>query len=346
VRELAAGVGTAASISLVLCSRDRRERLARALDRLPVEALRRHRAQLVLVDNGSRDGTRELMRGHAAARACGAQVVEAPLPGLGRARNAGIARASGDLFVFTDDDCYLAPDYLDALARHFDAERFSFGGGRILRFDASDADYGVRTSQRSEVYPPYTRLRSGRIQGSNMLVHRRVFERVGGFREDIGPGTPFRCDDVELLARAARAGFAGAFVPELVVHHHHGRKPGAELLRWMRSDDVARGAWYAAMIAGGDRGYLGEWARRSLSRRSRRRDGRFLERIAFELYGAARYSFMRARQGGSGGAPPLAQGPRRQSSSTENELPSGSTTRSMPWIPVQMRRYVARWSTR
>jgi glycosyltransferase involved in cell wall biosynthesis len=345
VRELAAGVGPAASISVVLCSRDRRERLARALDRLPVESLRRHRAELVLVDNGSRDGTGELMRGHAASLACGAKVVEAPLPGLGRARNAGVAQAGGDLFVFTDDDCYLAPDYLDALALHFDAEKFSFGGGRILRFEASDADYGVRTSLRFEVFRPFTRLRSGRIQGSNMVVHRRVFERVGLFREDLGPGTPYRCDDVELLARAALAGFTGAFVPELVVHHHHGRKPGTELVRWMRSDDVARGAWYAAMIAGGDRGYLGEWARRSLSRRSRRSDGRFFERIAFELYGAARYSLGRARRR-PGRAPRLAQGPRRQSSSTENELPSGSTTRSIPWMPVQMRRYVARWSTR
>ena len=126
-----------------------------------------------------------------------------------------------------------------------------------------------------------------------MLVHRRVFERVGGFREDFGSGTPFRCDDIELLARASLAGFAGAYVPELVVQHHHGRKPGLPLLRWMRDDDIARGGYYAAMIEAGHSAYWGDWRRLSLSRRARRRDPRWLERVGYEVIGAARYSLMR-----------------------------------------------------
>jgi glycosyltransferase involved in cell wall biosynthesis len=329
----------APGVSIVLCSRDRAAQLARALDRLPVDGLRRHGVELVLVDSASQDDTPALMQRRAAALGCVTNVVSVPAPGLGRARNAGIARARGELLVFTDDDCYLAPDYLDVLAARFDAARFGYGGGRILRFDPDDADYGVQTRERFEAIAPGVRLPTGRIQGSNMFVHRRVFDRVGGFRDDFGPGTPFRGDDVELLARASLAGFAGAFVPELVVYHHHGRKPGAQLARWMRQDDVARGAYYAAMIAGGHYAYLGDWLRRSLPRRRRRRDGRLLERLGCELAGAARYSLAALSRGVRGsrtGA--VGQLPRRIHSSAETDVPSRSTTRRMPWVSNQMRR--------
>lgn len=295
VAEPDAGARPLPRVSLILCSRDRCEQLARTLTRLPIDAMRRWQAELVLVDSASRDGTLALMRSHASAIACQAQVVHLAEPGLGRARNAGIARARGELLVFTDDDCYLAPDYLDALSRHFDAERYAWGGGRILCFDPEDADYGVQTQSHFEAFAPHTRLRAGRIQGSNMLVHRRVFERVGGFREDFGSGTPFRCDDVELLARASLAGFAGAYIPELVVHHHHGRKPGAPLVRWMRDDDIGRGVYYAAMIEAGHSAYWGDWRRLSFSRRALRRDPRWLERVGYEILGAARYALLRRR---------------------------------------------------
>jgi hypothetical protein len=333
VAALEAAGRPAAGVSIVLCSRDRCAQLVRALERLPAAALRRHGAELVLVDSASRDGTLALMQRRAAELPCDTQVVHLPAPGLGRARNAGIARARGDLLVFSDDDCYLAADYLDVLAARFDAARFGWGGGRILRFDPADADYGVQTRDRFAEIPAGVRLRTGRIQGSNMFVHRRVFERVGGFREDFGPGTPFRGDDVELLARASLAGFAGAYLPELIVHHHHGRKPGAELRRWMRQDDVARGAYYAAMIAAGHTAYLGDWLRRSLPRRRRRRDGRLLVRVVCELAGAARYSLRALARAARTG-----QSPRRIHSSAETDVPSRSTRRRMPWVSNQMRR--------
>jgi hypothetical protein len=281
-------------VSLIICSRDRCEQLARLLARLPVDGLRRAQAELVLVDSASRDGTLALMRRQAGALACPVEVVHVAAPGLGRARNAGIARARGELLVFTDDDCYVAPDYFDALAARFDSERYAYGGGRILRFDPADLDYGVQTRDRFAAFAPRTRLRAGSLQGSNMVIHRRVFERVGLFREDFGSGTPFRCDDIELLARASLAGFAGAYVPELVVHHHHGRRSEATLRRWRRADDISRGAYYAAMIAAGHSAYWRDWRRLSLSRRALRRDPRWLERLGYEVVGAAHLALLRA----------------------------------------------------
>jgi GT2 family glycosyltransferase len=60
-----------------------------------------------------------------------------------------------------------------------------------------------------------------------MFFHNSVFERVGLFNTDMGSGTPFACEDIEMASRASMAGFAGVQIPELVVRHHHGRSLGS-----------------------------------------------------------------------------------------------------------------------
>jgi hypothetical protein len=53
---------------------------------------------------------------------------------------------------------------------------------------------------------------------------------------------------VDAVARASAAGFPGSFVPEPVVHHHHGRRDPAEISALWRSYDHGRGAYYAKCI--------------------------------------------------------------------------------------------------
>jgi GT2 family glycosyltransferase len=54
-----------------------------------------------------------------------------------------------------------------------------------------------------------------------MLFRREVFDRVGGFREEIGRvGTqPLGCEETELSIRARRAGYSVWYLPQAVVHH-------------------------------------------------------------------------------------------------------------------------------
>jgi hypothetical protein len=54
-----------------------------------------------------------------------------------------------------------------------------------------------------------------------------VVRSVGWFDTLFGSGTPFPCDDLEYATRCSHAGFTGHHVPDLVVRHHHGRKPGS-----------------------------------------------------------------------------------------------------------------------
>src|SRR3546814_9709199 len=75
-----------------------------------------------------------------------------------------------------------------------------------------------------------------------------LFPYTALVRSDFGAGTPFACEDVDALARAAAAGWRGAYDPRPLVYHHHGRKTREDALRLRRVYDTARGAYYAKCI--------------------------------------------------------------------------------------------------
>lgn len=204
--------------------------------------------QLVVVNNGSTDGTEALLRDLRGDVLPRLVVVDEPQPGLGRARNAGVRACRGELVVFTDDDCYPSDDLLLVAAEVFKDPTLGFAGGRLLLYDPTDCRVAiVERTERREVRPGEF-IAAGLISGANMAVRRAALEAAGGFDVDLGAGTPFPCEDVDMLARLSAAGWKGAYDPRLVVHHHHGRKTEAEAQALSRSYDIARGAYYAKCL--------------------------------------------------------------------------------------------------
>ena len=136
---------------------------------------------------------------------------------------------------------YLADDYLPTVHRLFDGEAYGYCGGRVLLYDKQDAAYALVDDDDKAIIPPGSFISAGRLLGANMVFKREVVETVGPFDPMFGPGTRFRCDDIDYIARASLAGFVGGYVPELIVYHHHRRKPGREIWGLKRANDVARG---------------------------------------------------------------------------------------------------------
>jgi glycosyltransferase involved in cell wall biosynthesis len=120
------------SISIVVCTRNRAEQLRRMLTTaLALNVPDGLQWELVVVDNGSKDGTAAVVEAHAARLPL--RSVFEPLAGLSHARNRGVEEARGDFICWTDDDVLLDPawlaSYWDAIRRHPEAAVF---GGRIL----------------------------------------------------------------------------------------------------------------------------------------------------------------------------------------------------------------------
>jgi GT2 family glycosyltransferase len=197
--------------SIVVPHLNQPEFLATFLASLHAQDYDMARAEVIVVDNGSRALPEAVV-----ARWPGVRLVAEPTPGPGPARNRGAALARAPLLVFADADCKVAPDWLPAILARFRADpRLAVLGGDIRIFAADPAR--PRPAEAYEaVYAFRQRLyieRHGYSVTANMAVRRAVFDAVGGFG---GIGI---AEDNDWGRRAGRMGFVTVYAPEVVVHH-------------------------------------------------------------------------------------------------------------------------------
>jgi GT2 family glycosyltransferase len=161
--------------------------------------------EIIVVDNGSRDGTAEL------AERAGVRVIRRPRgDGPGAARNAGVAAATGRKLAFTDADCVPAPGWL---------------GAGIAALDTASLVQGAVVPDPRAELGPFDRTvavsrPTGLFEAASLFVERSVFERVGGFGAGLEPAgeAPFGEDAVFGWA-ARRSGAAVGYCGEAVVQH-------------------------------------------------------------------------------------------------------------------------------
>jgi GT2 family glycosyltransferase len=205
-------MATDAPIGIVIATRDRRTAL--------LDTLRRLRAlpeapPIVVVDNGSRDGTAAAVRA-----AFGDVAVLEPGRNLGSAARTAGARALGTpLIAFGDDDSWWAPGALATAQDLFaTTPRLGLLAARVLVGDDERLDPTCAVMARSPLRSPGPGLGPAVLGfvACGAVVRRDPFLAVGGFDERYGIGGEERRLAVDLAA----AGWALAYAPQVVAHHH------------------------------------------------------------------------------------------------------------------------------
>jgi hypothetical protein len=144
-----------------------------------------------------------------------------------RNRNRGIARARAPILAFTDDDCQVAPDWLERAAAFFDAHPdYDAVGGPQLNAETEGhvgRASGYALASWFGAYRQCRRYKTARLRlnatqwdltSANLLVTRRALERWGPFDERLWPN-----EETTLLRRIEAGGGRIAYDPTIVVRH-------------------------------------------------------------------------------------------------------------------------------
>jgi glycosyltransferase involved in cell wall biosynthesis len=200
------------TFSVIIPTYNRCEHLLACL--ASVAAQRRRPDELIVVDDGSTDGTRDAL-----ADIEGIAVVHQANAGPGAARNRGASAAKGDYLVFLDSDDLWFPWSLDALATL--VERHGQPTLLFARFEDFSGDLDAPAEEAAEGLAFSTFLDSSAhafFAGAGMMViDRQAFHEAGGFVED-----GLNAEDHDLVLRLGiEPGFVQTLRPVILGHRIH-----------------------------------------------------------------------------------------------------------------------------
>ncbi len=220
-------------LSVIIVTRNRLDKLKRCLqsvqEKLPA-------AEIVVVDNGSTDGTKEYLTGLVAVK----KIYSDMNVGVAKGRNLGVSEAKGDHIMFLDDDAWIESLDFPAIKEYFQSHSDVGIVAPRLRYPNGKDQESVRTFptlmglfwRGSGLYrlmpnfPPYRRYVSidpSKVQtvdwamGACLIIQRSIFDRVGYF-----DGYYFSVyDDVDFCYRANKYGYDVVYWPATTIYHEY-----------------------------------------------------------------------------------------------------------------------------
>lgn len=227
-------------VTAIVCTCNRADTLPATLKDLAVSQLPDSISwEILVVDNNSIDGTREVVESVSRIFPGRFRYVFEPRPGKSNALNTGIANARGAVLAFVDDDVMIEPKWLQNLTAQLHSSQWAGAAGRILPAQSfvlpawlswKDCGGVFRPDPRGILYGHFDlgdhaiELNMHQVPyGANMAIRRQMFEKYGGFRTDLGPGQgrdiPRSNEDRDISHRLIKAGERMRYEPAAIVYH-------------------------------------------------------------------------------------------------------------------------------
>ena len=222
-------------LSVIIPTHNRCSLLQAALNSLEMQTLPRSDFEVLVIDNGSTDNTKQVVES-AQQRLGNVRYFYEPTPGLHVGRHLGLKMAKSDILVYADDDIEAFPTWLEAIAESFqDPEVVLVGGKNLPKWESDPPDWILKMwepdkngnrilgylsildlgDQEKEISPFY-------VFGCNFSIRKRVLLEASGFHPD---GMPkeliiYRGDGETHVSRYIQAkGYKAFYNPKASIYH-------------------------------------------------------------------------------------------------------------------------------
>lgn len=201
-------------VSVIIPVYNGRKHIERCLNSITNQDYPSENFEVIVVDNGSVDGTCELVKQYPVI------LTSCAIKGPSAARNHGAKHASGDIFLFMDSDCLADTSLIsEHVQGHMKAEHQSTGvaviggsiTGEITNFWSLCDDFCCWNASHPKLKGRYA---FSYWPTANISIRRNVFEELGGFNQEL-----FSAEDVEFGLRVKKSGSKIYFEPAAKVRH-------------------------------------------------------------------------------------------------------------------------------
>jgi len=236
-----------AKVSIIIPTKDRFHFIHPCVSSL-LHKTRHHNIEIIIIDTGS---TAPEVLAYYEELAHEARVHLVHYQGdfnYSRANNLGVQYASGDVFLFLNNDTeVIDPEWLETMAGWAMRKEIGVVGAKLLRNDGSIQHAGVIVGLEGHASHIFDGMREGQfgvfgstewvrnymaVTGACLMVRREIFEQIGAFDEEY----ELTFSDVEFCLRAMAAGYRNVWLPFVRLLHYEGGTRGHHIPR----QDVAR----------------------------------------------------------------------------------------------------------
>jgi len=187
--------------------------------------------EIIVVDNGSTDGTAQFLKGEEQAGRLRA-ILNRENAGFARACNQGAEAARADLLLFLNNDTQVTTGWLDALTGAVRRPQTGIAGAKLLYANGSIQHAGIAFIGDMPDHPhrhasadaaEVNQFRElDMVTGACLMIRRELFLQLAGFDESYRNGV----EDIDLCLRARAAGWKVVYEPKAVVFHLEGQSAG------------------------------------------------------------------------------------------------------------------------
>lgn len=217
--------------TILICTYNRAHYLGDTLDSIARLRAPAMRWDVLVVDNNSTDGTRDVVHSRISGYPVPLRYAFEPRQGKSNALNSGMTACLARVIVFTDDDVVVPEHWLEEAVRPL-LERADidytggpvrpiWGGPRPLWLDEAGNLGGTIAVKDHGAEPFIFEEQQKTPLGVNMAVKRSLIERIGGFRPDLGRNgkSLLGQEQAEFFYRSREAGGRGLYNPRMVLDH-------------------------------------------------------------------------------------------------------------------------------